>query len=219
MTIEARRFERFCHMHAEIQRWLEPVVWGTRDGCEEMDCLYLKSSRCGTMNCGGFRLISNGIWINVTSVKCSDKCTPLCFYYVTQWRMQNWCCACKGISSRCPCYVSFVILCGFFICGRHISSRQIQIDTSIIEWMNRLRNRLWTLLESIVTPVLAWISVSSLQCLVVTHYTDGISSSVNLLSNKWHWFTFCVGKKFFELALTTFELALKACESALSDNH
>lgn len=46
---------------------------------------------CSTVYSGSpFTVLLMQLKSMVTSVKCSDKCTRLCFYYVTQWLKQNW---------------------------------------------------------------------------------------------------------------------------------
>lgn len=80
------------HMQTDV--WMGNVVMQRRNG----KCLYLKccyAAQWTTVPVSLRRSVSvarpqrqANQWN--TSVKCSDKCTHLCFYYVTQWIMQNW---------------------------------------------------------------------------------------------------------------------------------
>lgn len=116
---------------------------------------------CGTMNYGCLCLSVLPVsWMRAnqwnTSVKCSDKCTHLCFYYVTQWIMQNWSSAIHSYYSIIIHYTANIFtltwhLSCFIYNGswsRYSTPPQTNSNRHIhYYWMNELQNKSWTQLQ------------------------------------------------------------------------
>lgn len=209
---------------------------GNVDAKKRNGMFVLEMLLCGTMNYGCLCLTVLPVsWIRVnqwnTSVKCSDKCTHLCFYYVIQWIMQNWSSAIHsyyGIAllyNILPIFLHWRGTCHVLFIWK-LESPQTNSNRHIhYYWMNELRNKSWTKFQIHLMPFFLFIlayhrlmsSHNSLN-LAPSFFSSFFLSFFNVisLSNQQCWFTFNVGKNsLWTKPWKNFEPALKAVESGL----